>query len=261
MEINKIYNVDCLIGMNRIPDKSVDMILCDLPYGTTKHEWDKIIPFEPLWAHYERMIKDNGAIILFGSQPFTTDVINSNRKLFRYEIVWEKTMKSGFLSANERPLKAHENILVFYKKACTFNPQKTTTKTVSGKVKDQTSKKRTYNGHEITQQTWVDTGERFPASVIKISNYHGNFFGDKGNATTKHPTQKPVALFSYLIRTYTNPGDLVLDNCMGSGTTAIACIQEGRNYIGFEKDKGYYDKAAERIEKELTKPEQLKLIV
>lgn len=261
MELNKIYNEDCLIGMNRIPDKSVDMILCDLPYGTTKLKWDIVIPFTPLWEHYERIIKDNGAIVLTGSQPFTTDIINSNRKLFRYEMIWEKTIKSGFLSANQRPLKAHENILIFYKNSSVYNPQKSSTDKKSGKVKGGRRPKRLYNGFDISQTQYVDNGERFPTSVLEISNYNGCFFGDKSKSISKHPTQKPVPLFSYLIRTYTNPGDLVLDNCMGSGTTAISCIREGRNYIGFELNKEYYDIAIERIEKELVQPEQLKLIV
>lgn len=260
MELNKIYNEDSLIGMNRIPDKSVDMILCDLPYGTTSCKWDVVIPFKPLWVQYERVIKDNGAIVLTGSQPFTTDIINSNRKIFRYELIWEKSSASNFLDASKKPLKAHENILVFYRSPPIYNPQKWK---VDEKFLDRRKNHNACVNNNTTygkfhkENRYVDKGERYPLSVISINNHWS-----KG----MHPNQKPVPLFSYLIRTYTNPGDLVLDNCMGSGTTAISCIQEGRNYIGFEWSPSkphdqYYKEAIQRIEKELSKSEQLKLIV
>ena len=239
LDINKIHLGNCLELMNGIPDKSVDMILCDLPYGTTANKWDSIIPFEPLWEQYERIIKDNGAIVLTGSQPFTTDLINSNRKIFKYEWIWEKTKGGAFVHANRMPMKRHENVLVFYKKQPTYNPQKTIApehlidkrKTInnSTSVKDYT-----YTGMKTIRKK--DDGTRFPTSVIRINSETG-----------LHPTQKPVALFEYLIKTYTNKGETVLDNCIGSGTTAISAINTNRNYIGIELDEDYCNVANQRI--------------
>ncbi|MBS1988715.1 site-specific DNA-methyltransferase [Candidatus Dependentiae bacterium] len=248
VELNKIYNEDCLEGMKLIPDKSIDMILCDLPYGTTQCTWDSVIPFDKLWAQYERIIKDNGAIVLTGSQPFTTDLINSNRKLFRYEIIWEKTQKLGFYDANRRPLKGHENILIFYKKQPIYNPQKYNV-TEKSRVRKQTGSRYVGYGDSNIGE-YIYDGTRYPHSVIKISNWNGALFGDNSKAT-KHPTQKPVLLFEWLIKTYTNEGMVILDNCMGSGTTAIACINTGRNYIGFENDANYYHMAIDRVQKHL----------
>ena len=239
IELNKIYNEDCLEGMKRIPDKSVDMILCDLPYGTTACKWDTIIPFEPLWEQYERIIKDNGAIVLTASQPFTTKLIASNLDLFRYEMIWGKTLASNFFMANKQPLKKHENICLFYKKQPVYNPQMEKGKPYTDK---RSIKKRTSGvmGGEVAPKTdIVNKGERFPSSIQVFSN---------GNNHSVHPTQKPVDLFEYLIKTYTNKGETVLDNCIGSGTTAIACLNTNRNFIGFELDKGYFDIAAGRIE-------------
>lgn len=254
--VNEIFNEDCLIGMQRIPDKSIDLILCDLPYGTTCCKWDILIPFEPLWKQYERIIKDNGAILLTGQQPFTTDIILSNRKIFRYEIIWEKTQKLGFLSANKMPLRGHENILVFYNSLPIYNPQKYKLHN-KGIVRIRQQSNDRYDGYSTNRGgKYIDDGTRFPHSVIKISNWNGALFGNNTKAT-KHPTQKPVALFEYLIKTYTNAGQIVLDNCMGSGTTAIACINTGRNYIGFEKDENYYNVILKRIKDNSI---QLKLI-
>lgn len=220
---------DCLELMKEIPDGSVDMILCDLPYGTTKLEWDIRIPFEPLWEQYNRIIKQNGAIVLFSSQPFTTDLINSQRKLFRYEIIWEKTQRTGFYNANKMPLRCHENILVFYKKLPTYNPQKYElsddyiknhctsigrTRKVSdwhycaGNFVGRCSKEKAEN------YSYTDDGTRFPTDVIKFSNWNGTLFGNKSKSVN-HPTQKPAPLLEYLIKTYTNEGNTVLDNCMG----------------------------------------------
>ena len=233
LETNKIYNMDCLEGMKLLPDKSIDMILCDLPYGMTACKWDTIIPLDILWREYERIIKDNGAIVLTASQPFTTMLINSNIKLFKYCWVWEKEQGVNFLMAKKQPLKVHEDICVFYKKQCTYNPQMTMGKPYisgkgdSGEVTGKVKKIQTKN-----------TGTRYPKSIIRFNRERG-----------LHPTQKPVSLFEYLIKTYTNEGDLVLDNCMGSGTTAIACINTNRNYIGFEISKEYCDIANERISK------------
>ncbi|HHX81286.1 MAG TPA: site-specific DNA-methyltransferase [Acholeplasmataceae bacterium] len=233
--------MDCLEGMKLIPDKSIDMILCDLPYGTTACKWDNVIPFEPLWEQYKRIIKDNGAIVLFGSQPFTSALVMSNPKMFRYEWIWKKTKATLFQHANKMPLRNHENICVFYKKLPTYNPQKVY---VGIKDKRKTFTKRK-NNEEFTKgglevQVRKDDGWRFPVTVQEFNN------SDKTKQL--HPTQKPVALLEYLIKTYTNEGETVLDNCMGSGTTAIACINTNRNYIGFELDKNYYDIANKRIE-------------
>ena len=234
MEINKIYNMDCLEGMKRIPDKSVDMILCDLPYGTTMNKWDSIIPLDKLWEQYERVIKDNGAIVLTAQTPFDKVLGVSNLKMLKYEWIWEKESGTGFLNAKKMPLKNHENILVFYKKLPTYSPQMRTG------FKPYTVKKGhhgTNYGTDVGAIT-VSNGERYPLTVLKENR-------DKERL---HPTQKPVALFEYLIKTYTNEGETVLDNCMGSGTTAIACMNTNRNYIGFELDEGYYEAAIKRID-------------
>jgi site-specific DNA-methyltransferase (adenine-specific) len=250
MDLNRIYLGDCLELMNDIPDGSIDMILCDLPYGTTQNKWDIIIPFPELWEQYSRVIKENGAIILTGQQPFTTDLINSNRRIFRYEIIWEKTLPLGFLNAKKMPLRAHENILVFYKKLPTYNPIKVTIKTDQlNRIKVSGTEYEGYSPYQKKGWEWTETGERMPKSVIKISNWHGALFGNNSNAT-KHPTQKPVPLFEYLIKTYTNEGETVLDNCSGSGTTAIACIRNKRNYICIEKNEIYFGNSLKRIENE-----------
>ena len=229
MELNVVYNEDCLEGMNRIEDKSIDMILCDLPYGTTACKWDTIIPFEPLWKQYKRIIKDKGVIVLTASQPFTSLLVTSNLKMFKYEWIWEKEQGVNFLLSKKVPLKVHENILVFG--GNNYFPQMEKGKPyLSGKG----------NSGDVTKNVikiqTKNEGTRYPRSVIKINREVG-----------LHPTQKPVELFEYLIKTYTKEGDIVLDNCMGSGTTAIACMNTNRNYIGFELDKGYYDIILERI--------------
>ena len=240
---NKIFHEDCLIGMNRIPEGVIDLVVCDLPYGTTNLEWDTIIPFEPLWLQYKRICKPNAAILLFSAQPFTTDLINSNRKMFRYEIIWEKTNAAGFLDARRKPLKAHENICVFYTKQPIYNPIKTYIKETYRKRK-QTGVAKQYN---VTrgETIYENNGTRFPRDVVKFSNYSDTGFCGKGNH--KHPTQKPVALLEYLINTYSNEGDLVLDNCMGSGTTAVAAINTNRRFVGFETNNEYFDYANDRI--------------
>jgi DNA modification methylase len=235
MELNVVYNEDCLEGMNRIEDKSIDMILCDLPYGTTKCKWDTIIPFEPLWKQYNRIIKDNGAIVLTGSQPFTSKLILSNIDNFRYEIIWEKEQITNFVHIRKQIGKIHENICVFYKKQPTYNPQMRQGLLIkySGSINNINSHNNITSGKRKIEKT----DKRFPISIIKIQR----------EKTKMHPTQKPVELFEYLIKTYTNEGDIVLDNCMGSGTTAIACMNTNRNFIGFEIDKRYYDIILERI--------------
>jgi len=238
LELNKIHNGDCLELMKDIPDKSIDMILCDLPYGTTKAIWDQIIPFEPLWNQYERIIKDNGAIILTASQPFTTTLITSNKKNYRYNLVWKKSRPSNPFLANKQPLKYHEDICVFYKKQPTYNPIKT-------RGQKNHSSKGSHSKHELLDSNyeWKPnvSNEKYPSSIIEV----------KSTDSTRnfHPTQKPVSLFEYLIKTYTNEGETVLDNCIGSGTTAIAALNTGRFFIGIEKEQEYVDIANERIRK------------
>lgn len=229
--LNKVTQGDCLEVMRGIPDKSVDMILCDLPYGTTACKWDAIIPFSELWSEYERVIRDNGAIVLTSSQPFTTSLIASNMKLYRYSLVWEKEQGVNFLLAKKQPLKVHEDVNVFYKKQPTYNPQMT-------KGKPYTSGKGTsgeVTGHVTKVQT-KNEGTRYPRSVLQFKRETG-----------LHPTQKPIALFEYLIKTYTNEGETVLDNCLGSGTTAVAAINTGRQFIGIEREPRYVSIANQRI--------------
>lgn len=228
---NQVIHGDCLIEMKKIPDKSIDMILCDLPYGTTACKWDTIIPFEPLWEQYKRVIKDNGAIVLTASQPFTSALVMSNPKMFKYELVWVKTRPSGFLNAKKMPLRNHENIIVFYKKPPVYNPQFTKGKPYYKKAVSN-SQTLNYGSYDSTGIIWNNPGRRHPTSVLTIAN---------DNHKSLHPTQKPVALFEYLIKTYTNEGDTVLDNAAGSGTTGIACINTNRNYILIEKEKEYID--------------------
>lgn len=227
--------------MCTLPDKSIDMVLCDPPFGTTANKsWDKVIPFEGLWRQYERIIKDDGAIVLMASQPFATDLIISNRKLFKYEMIWEKSKATNFLNVKHQPLKAHENILVFSKAASSYskkttmkyNPQMTDGKPYVSKTGDSQFKFHSMPSGFIHR----NNGTRYPRSVVYFPVESG-----------LHPTQKPVRLFEYLIKTYTNPGDLVLDNCIGSGTTAIACINTNRKYIGFEMDSAYFKMAEDRI--------------
>ena len=237
IELNTIYNEDCLEGMKRIPDKSVDMILCDLPYQVTACKWDTIIPFEPLWEQYERVIKDDGAIVLTAAQPFTSALIASNIKRFRYTWVWDKKLSTNVLHAKKMPLKRHEDICVFYKKLPTYNPEMRKGKPrLKGKVSRSETNAKVKHREDVVQYM---SDEYYPTSILEISN--ANMRG------RKHPTQKPVALFEYLIKTYTNDGETVLDNCMGSGTTAIACMNTNRNFIGFELDKEYYNLSLQRI--------------
>lgn len=242
--INKVFNEDGLIGMQRIPNKSIDMILCDLPYGTTQNSWDSIIPFDELWKHYNRIIKDNGAIVLTAQPPFDKVLGASNINYLKYEWIWEKSQPTGFLNAKKMPLKYTENVLVFYKKMPTYNPE--IRKKPKANIRPRHSGKEFANNgnygdfkHGDFREIGVD--ESYPSNIIKIPHEQ-----DKSQF---HPTAKPVKLFEYLIKTYTNENELVLDNCLGSGTTAIACINTKRNYIGFEMDKTYFDLASERIDK------------
>lgn len=253
MEIDTIYNCDCLEGMKEIATGSVDAVICDLPYGVLNSEseggsWDSIIPLEPLWEQYLRLIKPNGAIVLFCQGMFTAKLMMSQPKIWRYNLIWDKINRiTGFLNANRMPLRVHEDIAVFYKSLPTYNPQMSFGEKCHprGFGKHRNSN-RCYG--DFKQQTTVITNEKFPTSIIAADKEHS------GNEW--HPTQKPVNLIRYLVRTYTNEGDTVLDNCMGSGTTAIACIKEKRHFIGFELSKEYFDKAQKRIAAEQS---QLKL--
>ena len=247
VEINKVYNEDCLIGMEKIKDKSIDMILCDLPYGTTECKWDSIIPLDKLWKQYERIIKDDGAIVLTATQPFASLLVSSNLKMFKYDWIWEKDQGANFINVNNEPLKKHESILVFSKgtiankslRRMNYNPQGL----IPCEIKKTNVNKRKKDGfigkRKNFQGEYKQKFKNYPSSIL-------NYKRDRG----LHPTQKPVELFKYLIRTYTNKDDIVLDNCMGSGTTAVACIKSERNFIGFENDTthGYYNIILERIE-------------
>jgi site-specific DNA-methyltransferase (adenine-specific) len=233
LELNRAYQMDCLEGMKLIPDKSIDMILCDLPYGVTaRNKWDEIIPFEPLWEQYERIIKPNGAIVLTASQPFTSALVMSNPKLFKYEWIWKKNNATGHLNAKRMPMKEHESILVFYKKQSTYNPQ--------GLLPYNKITKRGHNGNNYNESKNKNFQEftNYPRTIQE-------FAYDKEKY---HPTQKPVALFEYLIKTYTNEYHIVLDNCLGSGTTAVASILNNRKWIGFETESKYIEIINKRLE-------------
>ncbi|MFH0808680.1 MAG: site-specific DNA-methyltransferase [archaeon] len=233
--VNKIICGDSIEEMKKLKDKSVDMILCDLPYGTTRNKWDSVIDLDEMWEQYERIIKDNGAIVLTAVQIFASQLVMSRPNLFRYDLIWKKTIASGQLNVNRMPLRTHEHILVFYKNLPTYNQQFT-------KGKPYTiDRKANYKGEGYNKQTdsyKENNGFRHPTSVLEFSNPR-----IKGG----HPTQKPVELFEWLVKTYTNKGDLVLDNTIGSGTTAIACINTGRAYIGIELSKKYCKMANDRI--------------
>lgn len=246
----KIAQGDCLELMKKIKDESIDLILCDLPYGTSACKWDSVIPFEPMWEQYKRIIKSNGAIILFGAEPFSSALRMSNLDMYKYDWKWEKPNGANFLNFKYQPAKVHEDIMVFGKSATSYskkgnmiyNPQMS-----EGKPYNQTSgQQRSDNGHvlgstvrsPIKQVITKNDGTRYPRSIIK-------FALDKDKL---HPTQKPVALLEYLIKTYTNENAWVLDNCMGSGSIGVACLNTNRNFIGFELDEKYFEIAKKRLE-------------
>ena len=247
LSLNKIYNEDCLEGMSeRIPDSSVDMILADLPYGTTNCKWDSVIPLEPLWEQYKRIIKDDTAIVLTASQPFTTRLIQSNTDWFKYEWIWVKNRPTGMASAKYQPMRNHEEILVFCKTSTKYNPikEERDLKDKSEHLKSGEYTRKGY-GSEVydmdnSKNKKLD-GKRNPTTVKKfdvVSNHGDN---------RKHSSQKPVDLFKYLIATYTNKDDIVLDNVIGSGTTAVAAKALDRDFIGFEKNEEYVEIARDRI--------------
>ena len=231
---------NCLELMKEIPSHSIDMILCDLPYGTTTCKWDIIIPFEPLWEEYKRIIKNNGAIALFSKQPFTSFLIQSNLSWWRYELIWEKEKGTDFGNANRKPLNAHESIQIFYNKQPTYNKQMLPGQPYT-KKNYRNNDEEDLNFKSDNSGVWVNKGERTPITVLKFArdNIH------KG--TNLHPTQKPVKLLEWLIKSYTNENELVLDNCMGSGSTGVACINTNRNFIGYELEPNYFEIAQNRI--------------
>lgn len=241
LDINNTYLGDCLEVMKDIDDKSIDAIICDLPYGTTNCRWDSVIDLDLLWFQYNRIIKDNGVIVLFAQTPFDKVLGCSNLKMLRYEWIWEKTQATGHLNAKKMPMKAHENILVFYKNLPTYNPQKTTG---HNPINSYTKYVSTQNNTEIygNMDREISGGgetDRYPRSVQVFSS-------DKQKSKL-HSTQKPIALLEYLVKTYTNEGDLVLDNTAGSGTTGLACKNLNRNYIMIEKDEKYFEICKDRV--------------
>jgi len=246
----KFIHGDCLEEMPKLQDHSIDMILCDLPYGTTACKWDVVIPFEPLWEQYKRIIKDNGAIVLFASQPFTSALVMSNLKMFKYCGYWIKDKPSNFLMGRKQPLKYVEEWTVFYKKLCTYNPIM--------ELREQKNKRKNKLTSSLLKNEIIginEKTEKYQERLLSGTNdyiYPRNYQFFKNRTKGLHPTQKPVKLCEYLIKTYTNEGETVLDNCMGSGSTGIACINTNRNFIGIEKDDKYFEIAKKRIKEHLT---------
>lgn len=254
MEKNKLYHSDCFRLMQDIPDKSIDMILSDPPYACLNKsnkaaKWDKEIDLQDLWKQYERIIKDNGAILLFGQGLFAAKLIMSNPKLYRYDLVWDKVRKTGFLNAKKMPMRQHEQILVFYKKLPTYNPQmvKCEPRQRNHSRGNGTHKETNRNYGKYGKAEDIITDEKYPSSIITIAKGHGK-------EDWLHPTAKPIELLRYLIRTYSNEGDLVLDNFAGSGLTCIAAIRENRKFIGMEIEDHFFEVADERIKNELREP-------
>jgi len=234
---NKLIHGDCLEVLKAIPDGSVDMVLCDLPYGTTNCKWDTVLPLDKLWEEYNRVCKLNAPMVFTAAQPFTSTLISSNIKNFKYTWIWEKSKATGYLNAKKMPLKAHEDVCIFYRKPPTYNPQMwQSTPYNKGKAHRPTD----VYGSQVSVLVKNDSGLRYPRTVqyFKTAESEGKVL---------HPTQKPISLFEYLIKTYTNPGEIVLDNCVGSGTTAVAAKVSGRDFIGIELEEKYYNIALERL--------------
>lgn len=249
-----LFQGDCIELMNNICEESIDLILCDLPYGKTNCKWDIIIPFESLWKQYNRIIKPNGAIALFGIEPFSSLLRVNNIKDYKYDWIWKKPKGTGFLNAQKQPLRDVEIISIFYKNQCTYNPQLTegtpykgkSGKTVKINNKGDTTYGKFFNGQGYRND---NDGFRYPKQVIEFGVVERN---------TLHPTQKPVELLEYLIKTYTNEEETVLDNCMGSGSTGVACVNTNRNFIGIELNEDYFNTAKQRIKlSKLNKPVKL----
>lgn len=238
----QLWQGDCLELMNDIPDHSIDMILCDLPYGITQNKCDVCVPLDNLWRQYIRIIKDNTAILLFGQGTFYVDLVNSNRNMFRYDLIWDKQLSSGHLNAHRMPLRKHEQIAVFYKKLPTYNPQFTKGKPLHSKghaYKEKPMINNNYGKFNIIDDDRCGETNKYPTSILSCQKPHPS--------TSIHPTQKPVELCEWLIKTYTDEGDIVLDNCMGSGTTGVACRNLNRKFIGIELNGEYFDIAQKRI--------------
>lgn len=239
----ELMNGDCLEKMKEIPDKSVDLILCDLPYGVTANKLDIVIPFEPLWGEYDRITKDNSAILLFAQGMFYVDLVNSNRKIFKYDLIWDKELTTGFLNAKKMPLRKHEQIAVFYKKQPVYNPQMTKGSPNHFRKEDneETKGNKNYGKYNRVKQTY--DGMKYPTSILEFSKPHPS--------AALHRTEKSIQLLEYLIKTYSNENQIVLDNCMGSGTTGVACVNTNRSFIGIELDKEYFDISCKRIKEAL----------
>ena len=233
-----LHQGDCLELMRQIPDRSIEMILCDLPYGTTRNKWDNNIPLDDLWRNYKRIVKENGAIVLFAQTPFANVLGASNLDMLKYEWIWEKPQGTGHLNAKKMPMKSHENILVFYERLPTYNPQWEWGKPYTSTT--HSTRHSTNYGKQKDNITTISDGRRYPKDVLR--------FGKTPFDKHLHPTQKPVALLEYLIKTYTNEGETVLDNCMGSGSTGVACVNTGRSFIGMELNEQYFNIAQKRIE-------------
>ncbi|WP_285945858.1 DNA-methyltransferase [Thomasclavelia cocleata] len=233
----ELWQGDCLELMDNISDKSIDCIITDLPYGTTQCKWDTIIPFEPLWKQYNRIIKDNGAIVLFGTEPFSSHLRLSNLKNYKYDWIWDKVKGTGFLNAKKQPMRNHELISVFYKKQCTYNPQKTYGHKMKKSYRSKDLQTEVYG--EMKNDYTYESTERYPRSIQVFST-------DTQNSSL-HPTQKPVALIEYLIKTYTNEGEIILDSCAGSMTTGIAAINTNRKVICIENDNGIFNVGRKRV--------------
>lgn len=249
-----LHHGDCLDILPTLPAQSVDAVIADPPYGTTACKWDSVIPFEPMWAELKRVIRPRGAIVLFGSQPFTSALVMSNPKMFRYEWVWEKDKATGYLDAARRPLKEHENVLIFSVNTAIYYPQKSighkpANVSYAGKL---TPAGKLYRGEHTTTDQGGQT-DRFPRTIMRF-----NVASKEG--AQLHPTQKPLALLEYLVKTYTNEGNTVLDFTMGSGTTGEACVNTGRNFIGIEKERQYYDIAQARLDRAALTEQQLELV-
>tara|TARA_Y100000310_G_scaffold285382_1_gene308809 strand:+ start:37 stop:777 length:741 start_codon:yes stop_codon:yes gene_type:complete len=239
--MDKLLQGDCLKLLKDIDDNSIDMILCDLPYGQTHNKWDSVIPLDKLWKQYKRVIKKNGCVALFGQGMFTADLMYSNKKWWRYNLIWDKVLTAGFLNANRMPLRSHEDIVIFYKQLPTYNSQKVIGNKNHSKGKLKKNKNHNYGTHKFVDNTDKLGNMKHPKSILSFQKPHP--------ATMIHPTEKPVGVCEWLIKSYTNEGDIVLDNCMGSGTTGVACKNTNRKFIGMELDKIYFKEAKKRINK------------
>lgn len=235
----ELYNADCLEKMKDLKDKSIDMILTDLPYGITHCTWDNEIDLDKMWEQYERIIKDNGVICLFSQNKFFIKLVNSNPKLYRYDLIWDKVFSTGFLNANRQPLRSHEQIAIFYKKQPKYKPQFKQGKPLHGKGRKRTDTNNVYGNFDTTFDKRRGSTEKYPTSILKFSKLHPS--------QMIYPTEKPVELLEYLIKTYTDEGDIVLDSCMGSGSTGVACQNINRKFIGIEINRETFEIAKERI--------------